>query len=37
MKGTTYSGEWDSWYGPSGRDGYNYSMQDVRYSKIQKV
>ncbi|XP_023319572.1 arylsulfatase B isoform X1 [Eurytemora carolleeae] len=37
MKGTTYSGEWDSWYGPSGRDGYNYSMQDVRNSKVSKA
>ena len=26
-KGTTHNGEWDSWYGPSGREGpYNHSL-----------
>ena len=30
LKGSTYGGAWDSWYGPSGRTGYNYSVQDVR-------
>ena len=30
VKGTTYEGEWDNWYGPSGRTGYTYPMQMVR-------
>ena len=30
VKGTTYDGEWDNWYGPSGRTGYTYPMQMVR-------
>ena len=31
VKGTTYNGAWDSWYGPSGRTGYTYSWDDIRY------
>ena len=30
VKGTTYEGEWDNWYGPSGRTGYTYPMEMVR-------
>ncbi|XP_074032233.1 arylsulfatase B isoform X2 [Leptinotarsa decemlineata] len=31
IKGTTYDGTWDSWYGPSGRD-YNYSLSLIENS-----
>ena len=37
MKGTTYGGAWDSWYGPSGRSGYSYSWDQVRYGPWNKV
>ena len=36
MKGTTYGGAWDSWYGPSGRSGYSYSWDQVRYGPWNK-
>ncbi|XP_018576345.1 arylsulfatase B [Anoplophora glabripennis] len=31
VKGTTYSGSWDSWYGPSGRN-YNYNISSLQAS-----
>ena len=37
MKGTTYGGAWDSWYGPSGRSGYTYSWPQVRYTCSSKM
>nr|UNO37543.1 sulf1 [Psylliodes attenuatus] len=32
LKGTTYNGTWDGWYGPSGRKNYNYSVPLVIHS-----
>ncbi|GJQ65594.1 hypothetical protein Trydic_g7692 [Trypoxylus dichotomus] len=36
LKGTTYNGEWDNWYGPSGREG-NYNTTMVKYSFAGKA
>ncbi|KAJ8976024.1 hypothetical protein NQ317_003565 [Molorchus minor] len=32
VKGTTYNGIWDSWYGPDGRTGYSYNVTLVQNS-----
>ena len=39
MKGTTYGGSWDSWYGPSGREGEGrpYNTTEVRESRAGSV
>ena len=33
LKGTTYDGAWDSWYGPDGRTGRDYNITELRLSK----
>ncbi|CAG9859294.1 unnamed protein product [Phyllotreta striolata] len=37
LKGTTYNGSWDNWYGPSGRTGYDYDIQQVIDSPAGKA
>ncbi|XP_018331211.1 arylsulfatase B [Agrilus planipennis] len=37
IKGTTYKGQWDSWYGPSGRKGYYYNITEIAESPTGKV
>ncbi|CAH1110980.1 unnamed protein product [Psylliodes chrysocephalus] len=37
LKGTTYNGTWDKWFGPSGRTGYNYSIPLVIQSPAGKA
>lgn len=32
VKGTTYEGAWDSWYGPSGRGNRKYDLKSLRSS-----
>ena len=32
-KGTTYQGQWDGWYGPSGRRGQSYNY-DLLYNSV---
>ncbi|BES94699.1 arylsulfatase b [Nesidiocoris tenuis] len=34
IKGTTYKGQWDDWYGPSGRNGQDYDVKAVLSSKV---
>lgn len=36
VKGSTYQGAWDFWYGPSGREG-NYDLQQVKLSSAGKA
>merc|ERR1719334_551704 len=34
MKGTTYNGEWDSWYGPDGRTERDYNYTKLHESRV---
>lgn len=36
--GSTYDGQWDAWYGPSGRDSeYRYSLSSVKESLVARA
>jgi len=37
MKGTTYNGAWDSWYGPDGRTGREYNLTELHESKVARA
>lgn len=38
LNGTTYNGEWDSWYGPSGdRNAETYSYNELRQSDVGEI
>lgn len=38
ISGSTYDGQWDAWYGPSGRDSeYRYSLSSVKESLVARA
>ena len=37
LKGTSYDGAWDGWYGPAGREEGTYSLAMVRQSQAARV